>query len=178
MACCTPCDASATSSLLGQHVAARRRRRSAIASSGISTRKGRISVSLGIDLLPFLDWSFARAVWTGGGYPMVQNAQWCLAAKSVSTCGWGGTSESICALLLKAGQGTAADAGLPVAAKFAQAARILAASACWPVVSGAGKGTFGRSNRYCSSDACVATGGPSSVGAKSSGAWASLNSYA
>src|SRR6516225_12346597 len=171
MACCTPCDASVTSSLLGQHVAATRRRRSAIASPGISTWNGRISVPLDIDLLPFPGLVVRSCGVDGGGYPVAQNAQWCLAAKSVSTCGWGGTSESICALAVKAGEGTAADAGLPAAAKFAQAARMLAASVCWPAVSGAGKGTFGRSNRYCSSDACVATGGPSSVGAKTSGAW-------
>src|SRR5947209_12620852 len=45
VASCTPCDRSGTSSLVGQRVAARRRRRSAIASSGISTWKGRISVA-------------------------------------------------------------------------------------------------------------------------------------
>jgi len=111
------------------------------------------------------------------GYPAAQNPQWCRAAKSVPSCGCGGTSESIGALFApNAGQGTAAVAGLPVAAKFAQAARMLAASVCWSAVSGAGKGTFGRSNRYCSSEACVATGRPSSVGAKTSGALLSLNS--
>ena len=41
-----PCDRSATSSLPGQRVAAMRRRRSAIASPGMSTRKERISLSL------------------------------------------------------------------------------------------------------------------------------------
>src|SRR5271170_5728480 len=46
----TPCDRSATSSLPGQRTAAMRRRRSAIASSGTPTRKGRISVSLDISL--------------------------------------------------------------------------------------------------------------------------------
>src|SRR5271170_501888 len=46
----TPCDRSATSSLPGQRAAAMRRRRSAIASSGTPTRKGRISVSLDISL--------------------------------------------------------------------------------------------------------------------------------
>ena len=67
----------------------------------------------------------------GCGYPAAQNAQWCRAAKSVSVCGCGGTRDSICALpVLNAGQGTAAVAGLPVAAKFAQAVRMLAASAC------------------------------------------------
>ena len=67
-----------------------------------------------------------------GGYPAAQKAQWCRAAKSVSICGCGGTRDSICALpaLPKAGQGTAAVAGLPVAAKVAQAVRMLAASAC------------------------------------------------
>jgi hypothetical protein len=74
--------------------------------------------------------------------------QWCRVAKSVSSCGWGGTSDSICALpVLKAGQGTAADEGLPVAAKFAQAARMLAASVCWPGVNVPWNGAFGRSNR-------------------------------
>src|SRR5690349_12400451 len=47
---CTPCDRLATSSLLGERVAAMRRRRSAIASSGMSTRKGRMSVSLDMGL--------------------------------------------------------------------------------------------------------------------------------
>jgi hypothetical protein len=63
----------------------------------------------------------------GRRYLAAQNAQWCLVVKSVSICGWGGTSDSICVLFVpsKAGQGTAADVGLPVAAKFAQAAR------CW-----------------------------------------------
>jgi hypothetical protein len=46
-----------------------------------------------------------------------QNAQWCLEAKSVSTRGCGGTSDSIWVLSAsKAGQGTAADDGLSVAA--------------------------------------------------------------
>ena len=111
-------------------------------------------------------------------YPAAQNAQWCLAEKSVSICGWGGTSDSICALPVpsKAGQGTAADAGLPVAAKFAQAARMLAASTCWPTVSDAGKGALGRSNRYWGSEPWVATGGTSPSGAKICGAVSSLNS--
>jgi hypothetical protein len=79
-------------------------------------------------------------------------------AKSVSSCGWGGTSESIRALpVLNAGQGTAADTGLPVAAKVAQAVRMLAASVCWSGVNVPWKGAFGRSNRYGSSDSCVAT---------------------
>ena len=50
----------------------------------------------------------------GCRYPAAQNAQWCRVAKSVSSCGWGGTSDSICVLSApKAGQGTAAVAGLP-----------------------------------------------------------------
>src|SRR5215470_15673677 len=177
IASCTPCDASATSSRDGQHVAATRRRRPAIASPGISARNGRISVSLDIGSSP-IPWvgRLARGV-DGGGYPVAQNAQWCLAAKSVSSCGWGGTSDNICALpVLNAGQGTAAEAGLPVAAKVAQAVRMLAARACWSAVSGAGKGTFGRSNRYCSSEACVATGGGMIGPEKTGGALLSLNS--
>jgi hypothetical protein len=55
VASCTPCDRSVTSSLEGQRIAAMRRRRSAIAPSGMSTRKGRISVSP--DIRPTsLDW--------------------------------------------------------------------------------------------------------------------------
>ena len=49
--------------------------------------------------------------------------------------------------------------GCRVAAKCAQAACMLAASACWPGLSGVGKCALGRSNRYWSSDSCVATGG-------------------
>src|SRR6185437_10324163 len=101
----------------------------------------------------------------GCRYPAAQNAQWCLDAKSVSTCGRGGTSDSICMLSApNAGQGTAAEAGLPLAAKFAQAARMLAASACWSGLSGSWSGASGRSNRYGNSDLCVATGGPVSGG--------------
>src|SRR6516165_12683856 len=47
VASCTPCDRSATSSLLGKRVAVRRRRRSVIASSGIATRNGRIAPAPG-----------------------------------------------------------------------------------------------------------------------------------
>ena len=51
-------------------------------------------------------------------------------AKSVSTWGRGGTSDSMCALSLNDGQGIAADDGSPLTAKFAQALRMLAASVC------------------------------------------------
>ena len=44
VASCTPCERSATSSLVGQRVAARRRRRSSRSSLGISTRNGRTSM--------------------------------------------------------------------------------------------------------------------------------------
>jgi hypothetical protein len=76
-----------------------------------------------------------------GRYPAAQNEQWCSAEKSVSICGWGGTSDSICALsaLPNAGHGTAAVAGLPLAAKVAQAVRMLAASACWSAVNVPGR---------------------------------------
>lgn len=67
----------------------------------------------------------------GQRYPASQNAQWCLAAKSVSTRGRGGTSDSTWEPSApNAGQPASADAGLPVAVKFAQAVRMLAASAC------------------------------------------------
>ena len=101
-----------------------------------------------------------------------------LAAKSVSSCGCGGTSDSTDARSAwpSAGQGTAVVAGLPLAAKFAQAAHMLAASACWAALSVPGTGASGRSNRYCSSDPCVATGGPTRGGVKRSGAASSLNS--
>ena len=97
----------------------------------------------------------------GCGYSAAQNAQWCLAAKSVSTCGRGGTSDSICMLsALNAGQGTSGVDGLPLAAKLAQAARMLAASASWPGLNGSWNGASGRSNRYVHSDLWVATRGP------------------
>jgi hypothetical protein len=67
-------------------------------------------------------------------------------------------------------------AGLPVVANLAQAACILAASACWPGLSVPGTGAFGRSNSYCSSDPWVATGGGMRDGTKTSGAESSLNS--
>ncbi len=109
---------------------------------------------------------------------MAQNEQWCLAAKSVSSSGCDGTSDSTDARPAppNARQGTAAVAGLPLAAKSAQAARMLAASVCWPAFSVAGTGAFGSSNRYWSSDPCVATGGGMSDGAKICGAASSLNS--
>ena len=44
VASCTPCERSPTSSLLGQRVDARRRRRSSSASSGISTVNGRMTL--------------------------------------------------------------------------------------------------------------------------------------
>ena len=54
--------------------------------------------------------AIGRRAAMGCRYPAAQNGQWCLAEKSVSICGWGGTSDSICALPVpsKAGQGTAA----------------------------------------------------------------------
>ena len=60
-----------------------------------------------------------------------QNEQWCRAEKSVSGYGSGGTSDCISGRLPppEAAQGTAADAGLPLAAKAAQAVRMLAAMA-------------------------------------------------
>jgi hypothetical protein len=49
---------------------------------------------------------------------VAQNEQWCAAAKSVSTCGCGGTSDITCAPSPNDGQGSARDDGLPAAAKF------------------------------------------------------------
>src|SRR5262245_66547304 len=63
-------------------------------------------------------------------YRAAQNEQWCLDAKSVSIRGCGGTSDITCARS-NDGHGSTADDGSPVAAKFAQAVRMLAASACW-----------------------------------------------
>ena len=108
-------------------------------------------------------------------HPAAQNEQWCAAAKSVSACGCGGTSDITCAPSLNDGQGSARDDGLPVAAKFAQAARMLAASVCWAAVRVAGYGAFGWSNRYGSSVPCVAMGGSTPGGATFTGAWSSLN---
>ena len=62
-------------------------------------------------------------------------------------------------LSLNEGQGTAADDGSPFAAKFAQAARMVAASCLLVGIERPGNGAFGRSNRYWSSDECVAIGG-------------------
>jgi hypothetical protein len=61
-----------------------------------------------------------------------QNAQWWVAEKPVSTCGCGSTSDITCALSSNDGQGSAADDGSPLAAKFTQVARILAASGSEP----------------------------------------------
>lgn len=63
------------------------------------------------------------------GHPAPQNAQLCIEAKFCSSCGCGCTSDSTFELLLIDGHGTAADAGFPIAAKFVQAVRMLAASA-------------------------------------------------
>jgi uncharacterized membrane protein len=68
-------------------------------------------------------------------YRAAQNEQWCLDAKSVSICGRGGTSDMTCATS-NDGHGTAADDGSPLAAKFAQAVRMRAASASWSRLSG------------------------------------------
>jgi hypothetical protein len=73
----------------------------------------------------------------GYPYPADQNEQWCPTEKSVSICGGGGTSDNICALPTppNAGQGMAAEPGLPLAAKLAQAVRMLGTSVCWPGLS-------------------------------------------
>lgn len=71
------------------------------------------------------------------------------------------------------GQGTAAVAGLPLAAKVAQEVRMLAANACWPTLNVPGSGAFGGLNRYWVSEERVAAGGS---GAKRSGVLLSLNS--
>src|ERR1700756_4703344 len=101
----------------------------------------------------------------GCRYGAAQKEQWCLRTKSVSTCGCGGTSD-IMWVWSNDGQGTAVVDGFPLVAKFAQAARMLAASACWSELS-PWNGAVGRSKRYESSDVCVATGGliaPSAYG--------------
>jgi hypothetical protein len=59
---------------------------------------------------------------------VAQKEQWCHAAESVSICGWGGTSDITSALSSNDGQGNAAVDGSPLAAKLAQAARMLLAS--------------------------------------------------
>ena len=57
-----------------------------------------------------------------------------------------GTSDSTFAPSPNDGQGSARDDGFPRAAKFAQSARMLAASACWSGLSVTG--VFGWSNRH------------------------------
>jgi hypothetical protein len=54
VASCTPCDRSATSSLLGKRVAARRRRNSASCSSGTSIWNGRIAVDSAVAVIAAL----------------------------------------------------------------------------------------------------------------------------
>src|SRR5262249_3517385 len=61
-------------------------------------------------------------------------------------------------------QGTADVDGSPLAAKFAQAARMAAASASWSALSGTWNGAPGSSKRDGSSDGCVATGGSRKFG--------------
>ena len=63
-------------------------------------------------------------MWTAGRYSAAQNEQWWVAAKSVSGWGCGGTSDNIGARWRNEGQGTVAVAGLPLAAKLVQAARM------------------------------------------------------
>ena len=77
------------------------------------------------------------------GYPAAQNEQWCAAAKFVSTADCAGTSDSTLPPSPNDGQGRARVDGLPLAAKLAQSARMLAASACWPALRLAGYGAFG-----------------------------------
>jgi hypothetical protein len=77
----------------------------------------------------------------------------------------------------KDSQGTAVDDGLRVAAEFAQAVHMPAASASWLALSVPERGVFGSSNRYRSSDQCVAIGG-NPGGANRCGTLPSLNSYA
>ena len=106
-----------------------------------------------------------------------QNAQWCLAAKSVSTCGRGATSDNICmSSEWNAGHCTSTVDGSPLSAKLAQAARMLAASASESGLNGSWNGASGRSNRYGHSDLWVATRGPATGVSKRSGASSSLNS--
>jgi hypothetical protein len=59
---------------------------------------------------------------------------------------------------LKEGHGTALVDGLPVAAKFDHAARMVAASCCWSALSGTWIGALGSSKRYGSSEPWVAAG--------------------
>jgi hypothetical protein len=99
-------------------------------------------------------------------YPAAQNEQWCLEAKSVSSSGCGGTSDSTSLLSSNDGQGTAAVDGSPLAAKFAQAARMLLASFSWSGSSGPWNGACGWSKRYGISDPCVATGGTRNLAAR------------
>ena len=71
----------------------------------------------------------------GSGQLAAQNEQWCVAAKSVSTSELGVTNDSTLAPGRNGGHGSAGDDGLPVAAKLAQALRMLAASVSWLAVS-------------------------------------------
>jgi hypothetical protein len=80
---------------------------------------------------------------TLGAQPAAQNEQWWLDAKSVSTAGLGVASESTLCFGPNDGHGTAVDVGLPVAAKFAQAVRMLVARASWLVLRVPGNGVFG-----------------------------------
>ena len=90
----------------------------------------------------------------------------------VQSCGWGGTRDITFSPWLNEGQASAGVEGSPVAAKLAQAARMLEASACWAAVNVPGYGVFGWSKMYWISDECVAAGN----GANRPGALASSNS--
>src|SRR5215472_4281379 len=88
----------------------------------------------------------------------VQNAQWCVAAKSVWVCGVGGASDCIFWVrLLKNGQnGVPNEEGNPSLAKFAQYPFMIVASCCCCAESVPGKAAVGRSIRYWISDAWAA----------------------
>src|ERR1700730_12134138 len=104
-----------------------------------------------------------------------QKSQWCIDEKSSSTTGPGVARDSTRSRCPNDGHGTSCDEGLPVAAKFAHAVRMLAASASWSAFKVAGTGVFGWSNRYWISDECVAIGGSAPGGANRCGAVSSLN---
>src|SRR6185369_4724024 len=91
------------------------------------------------------------------GHPAAQNEQWCAAAKSVLTFDCSGTNDSTLVPLPTDGQDRARVDGSPLAAKLAQAVRMLAASDCWSRVRVrvTGNGAFGWSKRYGSSVPCV-----------------------
>src|SRR6202022_3893462 len=111
-----------------------------------------------------------------------QNPQWWREAKSPMTIGCGASSDSTLEPSSPPNEGQRmldSSPGLPVDAKLAQAARMLAARVCWSGLNGIWTGASLRSKMYGSSEVCVAAaigGGWGNGGKYRAGALSSSNS--